>query len=144
MDTSTLTFLYKAAKEHLEIDLPASEEEVKKHFRVLSKIKYPDHGGDAREFQLLKETYDLVISMQGVVEVFRSGDSNQGASKTSDGYSIFDLGKGLPPEKNGVTCTFCFGRGYSGQESEMYRCFPCAGTGEIEVWNSALPKMRLW
>lgn len=154
MDRSSLAFLYKAAKEHLEIDLPASEEDIKRKFRILSKIKHPDHGGDAREFQLLKETYDVISSMQGVVEIFGTNNSVRVPTRTSDGYSIFDLGRGLSVEKNGVTCGRCNGKGYIEKmeevnniflrQSHLYRCFECRGTGEVEVWNPALPKMRLW
>jgi len=46
------------AREILEVDSLADEREIKTSYRKLALKHHPDHGGDAHEFNRIREAYD--------------------------------------------------------------------------------------
>lgn len=112
--------------ETLRIKLPITQRELKMAFRYMSRQTHPDHGGNEADFIKVKEAYDVLSNS----DVFTEGEVSFGT--TVEGIPLSDLGQGLGPLKNGVSCDFCDGKGYHTrieQEQSYKTCPSCVGNG---------------
>lgn len=158
----TVTQAPVLASAYLKIQLPTSMELLKKAFRNESKRLHPDkEGGSKEKFQEMTEVYEFIITiahLPGIIEEGSEGGdlklSGGNRFVTEEGISIFDLGLGLGPTKNGKDCPRCQHKGYTivptfgyktcaecdmrGQQPyvKTYTCRSCAGTGKFQQKNS--------
>jgi len=56
------TLSIREARKILDLDTSASASEIKIRFRELAKKHHPDRGGDAHEFNRIREAYDVLVN----------------------------------------------------------------------------------
>ena len=129
----------------LRITLPTSINALKRQFKKCAFQEHPDrskHPKAAARFLDVQRAYDLLKACADIdiVEVAENDQRN-----TTSGTPLSELGHGVGPGKNGLTCEVCDGRGYqstvdlkacpdcrySGWGSDIVYCYTCRGTGEI-------------
>jgi len=103
---------------------PCSITDLKTAFREMVKLHHPDHGGKPEDFILIKKAYDFLKDDSSIINDDRT------IITTINGHKLEDLGLGLGPTRNGITCEECKGKGYR-QKYELRRkaCSYCEGTG---------------
>ena len=123
------------AQRFFELQLPFTEEELKRAFRKACFKLHPDSGGDADKFKQMIASYEILVSHAQV----------EGGTvvENIDGIPMSQWGKGLNINKACTDCPSCQGRGwtsYGGNGGRKYRCWTCKGAGEIINPNPVLPK----
>ncbi len=159
----TVTMAPVLASTYLGIQLPASMDALKKAFRSQSKKLHPDReGGSKEKFQEMIEVYEFIVTIAHLPGIIGGDQEGNGSGPnvsvnrftTVEGVSIFDLGLGLGPTKNGRDCLRCQHKGYTitptfgyttctacdvrGQMPyvQEFRCKSCIGTGKFRQKNS--------
>ncbi len=157
----TVTQAPVLASTYLGIQLPTSMDALKKAFREQSKKLHPDReGGSKEKFQGMIEVYEFIVTIAHLPGIIGDMKPNGSLSRptdhfvTVDGTSIFDLGLGLGPTKNGKDCLRCQHKGYTIEPTfgyttctacdvrgqmpyvQNFRCKSCVGTGKFRQKNS--------
>ena len=115
------------------LDFPPNEESLKSEFRsrtMKGEYRHPDRGGEHEKFIELKDAYETLLPYCNI-------NSKQSFnSRTTNGYLISDLGKGLGFTVNGIECDPCQGKGYYSvtslrpvSGSRGHKCGVCEGLG---------------
>ena len=79
--------------EILGVDKKASQEEIRKSYRKLVKIKHPDKGGNQKEFQELQTAYDVLSdeNKRKVYDEYGEEGIKEGMDNQPEGVDIFDI-----------------------------------------------------
>lgn len=141
-----LTTIQNLARDHLGIQLPSTENEIKAAFRAKSKEVHPDHGGSAASFIQLKDIYRLLDEWpRNDGRIYSVNEAKNSIGHTVDGTPLHALGKGERKKwgDTPIKCPDCKGMGYTANTDvpdgpRYFTCFDCGGTGEIYVWNPVL------
>ena len=115
------------------LEFPPTEESLKSEFKsrtMNGEFRHPDRGGEHEKFIELKESYETLLPFCNI-------NSKQSFNpRTTSGFLISDLGKGLGSTVNGVECNICEGQGYFSitvlktvPGSRRSRCGVCEGLG---------------
>lgn len=149
-NVSSVVLAEKYAREHFDLTLPMTAQELKNAFRKASKELHPDKGGDPRKFDAMKCAYDFLVTLKGMEYVYGERSSEGVQLATADGTPLYELGLGLGPTKNGRDCERCQHKGFT--EEKRYdwghydvctkcdefgnivvptACRPCGGTGKF-------------
>ena len=150
--------------------LPCTEDELKAAFRAAAKRLHPDVGGDPARFVELAAEYERLrkdpLTFTATARLLYTSDGywlsdlglglgplENGRPCTackSQGYRrVNDTDVRTCPDCGNrrwarFLCRHCRGRGWVSEPSVRYeRCLECRGTGEILIFNPALPKGRL-
>lgn len=135
----------------LEIDKNASQDDIKKAYRKLSKQHHPDKGGDEEKFKQISSAYDILSNPEKKSNYDRFGDINNKRNNPFNGFSAhhyhrtvrkgsdLNLMVKLTLEEifNGVKKTYKYNRdascgecnGYGG--TDIITCSTCNGNGVI-------------
>jgi len=73
----------------LEVDRSASQDDIKKNYRKLSKIHHPDKGGDENRFKEISEAYDVLSNEDKKSQYDRFG--SVGGNPGNGGGNPFDM-----------------------------------------------------
>ncbi len=116
---NTLTNL---AKQYFDLELPIEAAELKAAYRQQVKALHPDKNDNdtTAAFQEMQSAYkQLSDSSVALIEAVNN-------AITDKGIALVDLGLGLSPTVNGVTCLDCQGKGYSTVPgSRFVECTDC-------------------
>ncbi len=115
------------------LKFPPTEESLKSEFKsrtMNGEFRHPDRGGEHEKFIELKESYETLLPFCNI-------NSKQSFNpRTTSGFLISDLGKGLGSTVNGVECTICTGKGHYSvtriartRLGSYTRCPECLGLG---------------
>jgi DnaJ-class molecular chaperone len=128
------------ASTYLGVQLPASMEALKKAFRKKSLQFHPDREGGCRDkFEQMIDAYQFIVTiahLPGIISDNGQNGNGQRAScfTTTEGISIFDLGLGLGPTKNGRDCPRCQHKGYTTEFGFGFQlCTKCDQNGRVQV-----------
>ncbi|OHB14360.1 MAG: hypothetical protein A2431_00725 [Candidatus Zambryskibacteria bacterium RIFOXYC1_FULL_39_10] len=125
------------ASAFLNITLPTSMDGLKKAFRKKSRQLHPDLGGDPEEFKQMVSVYEFIVNiahLPGIIDENGTTQKTNGHFSTVEGLSIFDLGLGLGPTKNGKDCPRCQHKGYTVEFGFVRRSCPkCNRAGSVVI-----------
>lgn len=160
MNASSIAIAERYAREHFNLSLPLTSDELKSAFRRRAKELHTDTSGDQNtkdKFVVMKAAYDFLVKLEGMRFVY--GEKTEGEETirlvTTDGILLYELGLGLGPMKNGRDCDRCQHKGYTeeqdfssyfnnwcwncdstGRVRTSGRCNPCDGTGKFKQHRS--------
>lgn len=125
-----MILLVKAAKKLLDVQLPCTEQELKKAYRREVKLCHPDlfPGDRAKEdrFKKLSSLYERLTSEEFKYLLTKPLDLRP---RTAGGDLLSDLGKGVT---GGELCASCQGQGYTTLQADPFiRCQWCRGSGFV-------------
>lgn len=133
---------YEEAESTLSLTKPYNFRDVKATFRSKIKLAHPDQGGSVEEVEKVLEAYNILKCAEHI------DGSTHLKECTVGGTPIGNLGLGLGPLVNGVTCDKCKGDGYTtdfgisykvcdhcdenGYELSTVQCNKCFGSGKFQ------------
>jgi DnaJ-class molecular chaperone len=153
MNASSIAIAERHAREHFNLSLPITSDELKSAFRRRAKELHTDTSGDngtKDKFIAMKDAYDFLVKLEGMKFVYgeKSVEGQTIRLVTTDGTPLYELGLGLGPMKNGRDCERCEHKGYTeernfvgqhvcyncnwdGRVMDEIPCKPCNGTGKF-------------
>ena len=157
VNQSSVALAERYAREHFNLSLPFTSDELKTAFRRKAKELHTDTSGDEstkEKFIAMKNAYDFLVKLEGMEFVYGTRGQSNGSVRfeTSDGTPLYELGLGLGPMRNGRDCERCDHKGYTevndhfsyldneycwkcdtrGCVLSSAVCHPCRGTGKFQ------------
>lgn len=116
----------------LDLRSPFTKEELVHAYRTKAFETHPDKGGNPDNFKKVQEAYETLFDL-----CVLSSNGTTESSKTVEGCSLTDLGKGLGATVNSKDCPECKGKGWFESTHITYGnlsfCPVCGGRGQIKT-----------